>query len=139
MNNHRTFLILEAVLLLSPVVLLLVWAIPMVLIAFMFGLLSDGVSYSISILSVFTEYFAVFGGVAALIELFYLVRKTIQEERFSFDMKFWFGIVLGIYATYYLYQITNIITAMIIVIPLFILVIHFVFVQIKTVPGEKLA
>lgn len=131
MNDRKGFLVFEAVLLISPVALLLAWAIPMMLFALLFGFTSDENAHPTSILDGLAGYVGVVGGIIALVALIGLVRKTIREELFSFNVWFWFGVGLGSYAAHYLYRITNTVTTALVVVPLFILVIHFLIIQRK--------
>lgn len=130
MDHRRDFLVFEAVLLIAPVALLLVWAIPMTLFAIVFQLPSHG-DAGRHISDGFAGYAGIVGGVSALFVLIRLVRKTIREELFTFGVWFWFGIGFGLYATHYLYRITNAVTTALVVLPLFVLVVHFLIIQLK--------
>ncbi|MEQ1662999.1 MAG: hypothetical protein ABL877_09930 [Thiobacillus sp.] len=131
MDDRKSFLIFEAVLLIGPVALLLAWAIPMMFFALLFRFTSAENSHYASILDGLVGYAGVIGGVIALAVLVGLVRKTIREELFSFNVWFWLGLGVGSYAAHYLYRITNAVTTALVVAPLFILVIHFMVIQRK--------
>lgn len=130
MSQRKDMLILEAALLVAPVVLLLIWAIPTMLFAVVFQF-ANHVEGKRNILDGLFGYAGVIGGVGALFFLIRLVRKTIRDELFNFGVWFWLWMGVGLYATHYLHRITNTITTVLIVLPLLALVVHFSIIQLK--------
>ncbi len=125
----KGLLIVEACVFIAPAVVVLVAGAPVMMA---FYAQSKDVSQSEMLIG----YSMVLSAIYAIYVLISLIDKTYKCQKFKYDVYFWLAAFSGSYAAFSMYQVTNVITTLIVVLPLVVLVIHFIFLQ-KSIQNKK--
>lgn len=119
--DSRRALIAMTVLLMAPAILLLLFGLPQIVIAFV-GLAADGtLAQSTMSREAIVGCLKIVGGALALLELGRLSLRTIQGHVYRFGIRFFVAAGLGLVATHYNYLLLGPEAALFVTLPLLFL------------------
>ena len=134
----KTLLSIEAFLILAPLGLFVIY---MSILQVIFGIPSYFISNGTD--SEFQVVLAFIGNLAGLFAYFVILDlawKTIANKAFNFGRKFYAGLLCGILASTTLFVVYDSLLSMFIVLPIAVIVIHFIYLQVKCInmPNKSL-